>query len=177
MESDLAASGVDRYLLALDVTFNHDRGSVQSGYWQLHFWGVVLEGASPRIDELKKLINASGRVHRPVHIPTAPIRPSSVRAIMAYAMKNGFKRRETMIKSRPGRAPFRDTQERPLLDLPLVELMVFLDQIGPHGRLLTKGVDFENLQRARAVRASRRRARRLRKLDHSRRAKKGGARR
>lgn len=172
----LAASGVDEYILALDATFNHVRGSGLRGHWQLHFWGVVLERASPRIDELKNLMNASGRVHRPVHISTAPIRPRSVRAVMAYALKSRFKRRETVIKSRPGRAPFLDTQERPLVDLPLVELMLFLDRIGLHGRLLTNGIDFESLQQARANRASRWRARRRRKVNRSHRAKKGGAR-
>ncbi len=154
-KSALAAAGVDQYFLALDATFNHVRGSRQRGHWQLHFWGVVLEGASPRIDELKNLINASGSVHKPVQISTAPIRPSSVRAVMAYALKSRFKRRETVMKSRPGKSPFRDPQKRPLLGLPLVELMLFLDRIGLHGRLLTKGVDLENLQRARAIRAAR----------------------
>jgi hypothetical protein len=172
----LAAAGSDRYLLALDATFNHVKGNRQNAYWQLHFWGVVLEGASPRIDKLKKLINASRRVGIPVQISTAPIRPSSVRAVMAYAVKNRFKRRETVIKSRPGRSPFRDTQERPLLGLPLVELLAFLDQIGLHGRLLTKGVVIDGLQRARAVRASRQRAGRRRKANRPRRVKRGGAR-
>jgi len=74
---------------------------------------------------------------------------------MAYALKSRFKRRETVMKSRPGKSPFRDTQKRPLLGLPLVELMLFLDRIGLHGRLLTKGVDLENLQRARAICAAR----------------------
>ena len=96
---------------------------------------------------------------------------------MAYALKSQFDRREWFLKSRPGRRPFWDTQARPLLGLPLVELLAFLDRIGLHGRLLTKGVDIENLQRARANRASRRRARRRRKVTGSRRPGKGGARR
>ena len=96
---------------------------------------------------------------------------------MAYALKSQFDRREWFRKSRPGRRPFWDTQPRPLLGLPLVELLAFLDQIGLHGRLLTKGVDIASLQRARAIRASRQRARRRRKATRSRRAKKGGARR
>ena len=160
--------------MALDATFNHVRGTSLPGHWQLHFWGVVLDGSSPLTDELKKLINASGRVERPVWISPAPIKPMSVRTVLAYALKNKFKRRETVIKSRPGRSRFRDTQERPLLGLRLVELLVFLDRIGLHGRVLTKGVDFDF--RA-AIRASRRRARRRRKVTRSRRAKKGGARR
>jgi hypothetical protein len=173
----LAAAGVEQYLLALDATFNHVRGSGLRGHWQLHFYGVVLEGFSPRLDVLKSLINPSGAVHRPLYISTAPIPPRSVRAVMAYALKSRFKRRETVIKSRPGRSPFFDTQERPLLGLPLLELMLFVDRIGLHRRLLTKGFNIENLQRARANRASRRRARRRRKANRSRRAKKGGARR
>ena len=171
----LAATGVDEYLLALDATFNHVRGSSLPGHWQLHYWGVVLDGSSPRTDELKKLINASGRVDRPVQVSTAPIKPMSVRTVLAYALKPSFKRRETVIKSRPGRSPFRDTQERPLLGLRLVELLVFIDHIGLHGRLLTKGVDIDGLQRARAVRASRQRAERRREVTRPRRPGKGGA--
>ena len=72
---------------------------------------------------------------------------------------------------------FRSVGLRPELGLPLVELMLFFDRIGLHGRLLTKGVDLENLQRAHAIRASRRRARRRRKANRSRRPGKGGARR
>jgi hypothetical protein len=177
MKRDLAAAGFDQYFLALDVSFNHVKGSRLCGYWQLHFYGVVLEGVSPRLDVLKSLINPSGAIHRPLHISTVPIPPRSVRAVMAYALKSRFKRRETVIKSRPGRSPFFDTQERPLLGLPLLELMVFLDRIGMHGRLLTRGIDFANLQRARAIRAARRRARRRRKIDRSHRPRKGGARR
>jgi hypothetical protein len=63
-----------------------------------------------------------------------------------------------------------------LLGLLLVELLAFLDRIGLHGRPLAKGVDIEALQRARAVRASRQRARRRRKANRSRRPAKGGAR-
>jgi hypothetical protein len=137
---------------------------------------VVLDGSSPRTDELKKLINASGRVDRPVQVSTAPIKPMSVRTVLAYALKPTFKRRETVIKSRPGRSPFRDTQERPLLGLRLVELLVFLDRIGLHGRLLTKDIDFEAIQRARAVRASRQRAGHRRNANRTRRPEKGGAR-
>jgi hypothetical protein len=172
----LAAAGIDRYLLGLDATFNEVQGRPLSGHWQLHFHGVVLDSAFPDVEALKNRVNASGRVDRPVHIPSAPIRPSSVRAVLGYAVKNRFKRRETVIKSRPGRSPFQDTQERPLLGLPLVELLAFLDQIGLHGRLLTKGVDIDGLQRARAVRASRQRAGRRRKANRPRRVKKGGAR-
>ena len=94
IKSALAASGVDEYFLALDASFNHVQGNRLNGHWQLHFWGVVLEGASPRIDELKSLINASGRVDRPVQISTAPIKPRSVRPVMAYALKSQFERRE-----------------------------------------------------------------------------------
>jgi hypothetical protein len=129
---------------------------------------VVLEGPSPRIDVLKNLINASGRVPRPVHISPAPIRPRSIRPVLAYALKSHFERRENALKTRPGRRPFWDTQARPLLGLPLVELLAFLDRIGLHGRLLTKGVDIENLQRARARRGL--------KITRSPRAKKGGRR-
>ncbi len=172
----LAASGVDHYFLALDASFDHVKGSRLRGHWQLHYYGVVLEGASPRIDELKNLINASGRVHRPVQISTAPIQPRSIRPVMAYALKSRFERRENVLKSRPGRLPFWDTQSRPLLGLPLVDLMLFLDRIGPHGRLLTNGINLENLQRSRAIRASRQRARRRRKVNHSHRPGKGGAR-
>jgi hypothetical protein len=107
----------------------------------------------------------------------ALIKPSSIRSVAAYALKSKYDRREWFLKSRPGRRPFWDTQPRPLLGLPLVELLVFLDRIGLHGRLLTKGVDIDGLQRARAVRASRQRAERRRKANRSRRAKKGGARR
>jgi hypothetical protein len=170
----LAAAGVEQYLLALDATFNHIRGSPLPGHWQLHLHGVVLEGVSPRRDVLKSLINPSGGVHRPLHISPAPIPPRSVRAVMAYAVKSRFERRVNVLKSRRGRRPFWDTQSRPLLGLRLVELLLFLDRIGLHARLLTKGVDIENLQRARANRASRQRASRRRKVTSSRRPGKGG---
>jgi hypothetical protein len=173
----LAAAGIDEYLLALDATFNHVRGSGSPRHYQLHFWGVFFDGNAPRIDVLKKLINPSGRVDKPVQISIASIPPQSVRAVIAYALKSRFKRREWIRKSRPGRLPFWDTQERPLLDLPLLELLLFLDRIGLHGRLLTKRVDFEKLQRARAIRTSRQGAKRRRMRKLSRAAQKGGARR
>ncbi len=125
---------------------NHVKGNRQNAYWQLHCWGVI-EDPSDRIDVLKQqieqLINASGAVDKPVQISKAPIKPSSIRSVMAYALKSQFDRREWFLKSRPGRRPFWDTQDRPLLGLPLVELLVFLDRIGLHGRLLTKGVDID----------------------------------
>ena len=179
MTSVLAASGVDKYLLALDVSLNHVKGNRQNSHWQLHAWGAI-EDPSGDVDVLKRqieqLINASGAVHKPVQISKTPIKPSSIRSVMGYALKSEFHRREEFLKSRPGRLPFWDTQDRPLLGLPLVELLAFLDRIGLHGRLLTKGVDIDSLQRARANRMSRKRARR-RKANRSRRAKKGGARR
>lgn len=180
LKSDLAAAGVDKYFLALDVSLNHVKGNRQNAYWQLHFWGVI-EDPSDRIDVLKQqieqLINASGAVDKPVQISKAPIKPRSIRSVVAYGLTSQYDRREWFLKSRPGRRPFWDTQARPLLGLRLVELLLFLDRIGLHGRLLTKGVDIENLQRARAVRAARQRARRRRKVTGSRRPGKGGARR
>jgi hypothetical protein len=172
MKSVLAASGVDWYFLALDVSFNHVKGTRLRAHYQLHYWGVI-EDAPGRI-ELKQLINASGAVDTPVQISPAPIKPRSVRSVVAYAPKSQYDRREWIRKSRPGRRPFWDTQARPLLGLRLVELLVFLDRIGLHGRLLTKGVDLDSLQRARAVRASRQRARRRRKVNPFR-PRKGGA--
>jgi hypothetical protein len=93
---------------------------------------------------------------------------------VAYGLTSQYDRCEWFLKSRPGRRPFWDTQARPLLGLPLVELLLFLDRIGLHGRLLTKGVDIDSLQRARA---SRQRARRRWKVNRSPRPRKGGARR
>jgi hypothetical protein len=179
MKSVLAAAGVDKYFLALDVSLNHVKGNRQNAYWQLHFWGVI-EDPSDRIDllqqQIEQLINRSGAVDKPVQISKAPIKPRSIRSVVAYGLTSQYDRREWFIKSRPGRRPFWDTQARPLLGLPLVGLLVFLDRIGLHGRLLTKGVDIDSLQRARAARASRQRARRRRKVTSSRRGK-GGARR
>jgi hypothetical protein len=178
LKSDLAAAGVDKYFLALDVSLNHVKGNRQNAYWQLHFWGVI-EDPTDRIDILKRqieqLINASGAVDKPVQI--SPIKPRSIRSVVAYGLTSQYDRREWFLKSRPGRRPFWDTQARPLLGLPLVELSVFLDRIGLHGRLVTKGVDIENLQRARAIRASRQRAGRRQKVTGFRRPGKGGARR
>jgi hypothetical protein len=112
-----------------------------------------------------------------VQISKAPIKPSSIKSVVAYGLKSKYDRREWFLKSRRGRRPFWDTQPRPLLGLTLVELLAFLDRIGLHGRLLTKGVDIDSLQRARAVRAARQRAKRRRKVTSSRRPGKGGARR
>jgi hypothetical protein len=180
MTSDLAASGMDKYFLALDASFDHVKGNPQNGHWQLHFWGMI-EDPSDRIDVLKQqieqLINASGAVDKPVQISKAPIKPRSIRSVVAYGLTSQYDRREWFLKSRPGRRPFWDTQARPLLGLRLVELLLFFDRIGLHGRLLTKGVDIDSLQRARAPRAARQRARRRRKVTSSRRPGKGGARR
>ena len=179
MEGVLTAAGVDWYLLAVDVSLNHVKGNRQNAYWQLHLWGVI-KNPSDRIDVLKQQIeqriNASGTVDKPLQISSKPIKPSSIRTVMAYALKSRFHRRERFLKSRPGRRPFWDTQDRPLLGLPLVELLAFLDRIGLHGRLLTKRVDIQRFQRARAMRASRQRAKRRRKRNLFRRARKRGAR-
>jgi hypothetical protein len=179
MKSDLAACGLNKYFLALDVSLDHVRGNRQNAYWQLHVWGVIKDPSDRIIlkQQIEQLINRSGNVDRPVQISPAPIKPQSVRTVLAYALKSQYDRREWFLKSRPGRRPFWDTQARPLLGLRLVELLVFLDRIGLHGRLLTKGVNLENLQRARAIRAARQRARRRRKANRSHRPGKGGARR
>ena len=179
MESVLAASGVDWYFLALDVSLDHVRGNRQNAYWQLHSWGVIEDPSDRNVlkRQIEQLINASGAVDKPVRISKAPIKPRSIRSVVAYALKSQYDRREWFLKSRPGRRPFWDTQHRPLLGLSLVELLVFLDRIGLPGRLLAKGVDIENLQRARANRLARRRARRRRKITRSLRGKKGGGRR
>jgi hypothetical protein len=179
MKSDLAACGLNKYFLALDVSLDHVRGNRQNAYWQLHVWGVIKDPSDRIIlkQQIEQLINRSGNVDRPVQISPAPIKPQSVRTVVAYALKSQYDRREWFLKSRPGRRPFWDTQARPLLGLRLVELLVFLDLIGLHGRLLTKGVDIDNLQRARAIRAARQRARRRRKANRSHRPGKGGARR
>jgi hypothetical protein len=179
LKSDLGAAGVDEYFLCLDVSLNHVKGNRQSEYWQLHGWGVI-EDHSDRIDvlrqQIEQLINASGAIDRPVRISKVPIKPRSIRSVMAYGLKSQFDRREWFRKSRPGRRPFWDTQDRPLLGLPLVELLAFLDRIGLHGRPLAKGVDIEDLQRTRAVRAAKRRPRPRRKVDRSSRQEKGGVR-
>ena len=45
----LAAAGIDRYLLALDATFNHVHGSGLRGHWQLHYYGSFSKAPpSPR---------------------------------------------------------------------------------------------------------------------------------
>jgi hypothetical protein len=177
LKSDLAAAGVDEYFLALDASLNHVKGNRQNEYWQLHLWGVI-EDPSDRIDpkrQIERLINASG-ADKAVQISEAPIKPGSIRSVIAYSLMSEFDRREWFRKSRPGRRPFWDTQDRPLLGLPLVELMVFLDRIGLHRRPFAKGVDIEALQRARAIRAAKRRRRPGRKVDRSRHPEKGGAR-
>jgi hypothetical protein len=175
MKSVLAAAGVDWYFLGLDVSLNHVKGNRQNAYWQMHFWGVVEDPSDRDVlkEQIEQRINTSGRVDRPVQISEAPIKPSSIRTVVAYALKSQYHRREEFLKSRPGRRSFWDTQDRPLLALPLVELLAFLDRIGLHGRLLTKGVDIASLQRARAVRASRQRAARGRKTNRSPRKKRG----
>jgi hypothetical protein len=179
-ERTLGAAGIDWYFLALDVSLNHVKGNRQDAYWQLHLWGVIEDPSDP-IDvvkrQIERLINASGAVDKPVQISDAPIKPSSIRSVVAYAVLSEFDRREWFLKSRPGRRPFWDTQDRALLGLPLVELLLFLDRIGLYGRPLTKGVDIEALQQARAIRAAKRRPRPRRKVDRSRRREKGGARR
>jgi hypothetical protein len=177
LKSDFATAGVEEYFLALDVSLNHAKGNPQNARWQLHVWGVIDDASDRDVlkQQVEQHINVSGAIDRPVQISEAPIKPSSIRSVIAYALKSQFDRRESIRKSRPGRRPFRDTQDRPLLGLPLVELMIFLDRIGLHGRLLTKGIDLEALQRARAIRASRQRARRRRNVNRSRPGK-GGAR-
>jgi hypothetical protein len=91
LKSDLAAAGVDEYFLCLDVSLNHVKGNRQSEHWQLHVWGVI-EDPSDRVDVLKRqieqLINASGAVDKPVRISKAPIKPSSIRSVIAYALKS-----------------------------------------------------------------------------------------
>jgi hypothetical protein len=179
MERILTASGISWYFLALDVSLNHVKGHRQNAYWQLHLWGVIGDPSNHILlkQQIEQLINASGAVDKPVRISKAPIKPSSIRSVVGYAPKSRFERRERVLKSRPGRRPFWDTQARPLLGTRLVELLVFLDRIGLHGRLLAAGVDLENLQRARARRAAKQRARRRRRITRPLHANKGGARR
>jgi hypothetical protein len=180
MKSVLAAAGVGWYFLGLDVSLNHLKGNRQGSHCRLRWWGVIEDPSGP-LDVLKQqieqLINTSSAVDKPLQISKGPIKPRSIRSVVAYALKSQYDRREWFLKSRPGRRPFWDTQDRPLLGLRLIELLAFLSRIGLHGRLLTKGVDIHSLQRTRAIRASRQRVGRRRKANRSRRAKKGGARR
>jgi hypothetical protein len=131
----LKACEIDHYKLGLDVSLNQEAGIANRGYWQLQFWGFFHPLKRRWREPLKALLNPNGGVTVPVKV----IKPDSVEAAAAYAVKDRFGRRLSYLKMnlhREDRGECRNTRGRILRGGPWVELMLFLDRIGLENRIL-----------------------------------------
>jgi hypothetical protein len=135
----LLGSGIQRFILGLDVSLNHDDGKTDEAHFQLQWWGFFEEPAGNWRDLLKALANPSRIVSRPIKAIT----PDSFEAAAAYGLKSTFKRRVSYVEAnrrRPDRGKCRNTRDRFLRDEAGVELMLFLDRIGLENRMLGHGL-------------------------------------
>jgi hypothetical protein len=131
----LVVSGIQRFILGLDVSLNHDDGKTDEAHFQLQWWGFFDEPDGPWRERLKALANRSRIVRRPV----MAITPDSLEAAAAYGLKSTFKRRVSYVEAnrrRSDRGKCRNTRDRFLRDEAGVELMLFLDRIGLENRML-----------------------------------------
>jgi hypothetical protein len=91
--------GIRRILAGVDVSLNHSDGCPGDAVFQFQLWGPFEEPSAPWREELKRRLNLSGSVARPV-LRFTPDRP---RASLAYAVKEKFKRRVSFVDNSPGR--------------------------------------------------------------------------
>jgi hypothetical protein len=138
-------AGIGFFRGALDVSFNHEKGEREVGYFQFQWWGLVSEVPDRCRASLRAEMNSSGVVTRPEY----QFKPSWPRSALAYGVKDSFNRRESIWDEsmcRRGRAPCRDTRNRDLLGAEWDEANLFLNRIGLSGRLLIMGDNqFEGL--------------------------------
>jgi hypothetical protein len=135
----LRASGVNRFLLGLDVSLNHEDGKRDDAHWQLQWWGLFEEPSGSWRKRLKALANKTRAIRRPVKAIT----PDSLEAAAAYGLKSTFKRRVSCVKAnldRDDRGACRNTNDRLLRGDASVELMLFLDRMSLENRLLGHGL-------------------------------------
>jgi hypothetical protein len=134
----LLAAGIRNFYLGVDASLDEDEGDPSSRFFQVHLWGLVGSRNGAWRDTLKVLCTAKNRVNKPVE--DSP--PRDCDAVVAYALKSKFNRREWFLdESRPNRNPFLNTRNRPLNDPPWVELKCLLHRVGPEARILIGGVN------------------------------------
>jgi hypothetical protein len=137
--SALLSAGVQRFILGLDVSLDHEDRRLNEAFFQLQWWGLFQEPDGPWRDRLKALVNSTGIVTRPLKVIT----PDSLEAAAAYGLKSTFTRRVSYTDTnltRLDRGKCRNTRDRLLRGEASIELMLFLDRIGLENRLLGHGV-------------------------------------
>jgi len=134
-ERALRDAGVDRFFAGIDVSLNHFEDCRDEAVFQFQLWALLEEPRDPWRERLKETINGSRKIARPV----LAFEPRCARASLAYGLKNEFTRRVSYVRDnahRDDRGAALDTRGRKLRGAAWVELMVFLDRIGPGGRLI-----------------------------------------
>jgi hypothetical protein len=134
----LLAAGIGNFYLGVDVSLDEDEADPSSRFFQFHLWGLIGSRKSAWRDNLRALCTAENGVNKPVG--DSP--PRDCDAVVGYALKSKFNRREWFLdESRPERNPFLNTRNRPLNGPPWVELKCLLHRMGPEARLLIGGVN------------------------------------
>jgi hypothetical protein len=136
-------AGLPWFRGALDVSFNHEAGDRESGFFQLQWWGIVSEFDKGIHDRLVLTLNESGEVRRPVYRRKAKWPKSA----LGYSVKDEFTRRETFWDTSVcdrGREACFNTRDRKLLGLEWVEVNRFLRKIGLSNRILIVGSEISD---------------------------------
>jgi hypothetical protein len=137
------------FIGAVDFSFNEHHQQKYSSCWCPHLNGfIIAEKKKPVLKALKK------------QFPSTKITPTPVRIVAwdgnikagRYMMKAIFKRRiaidhgKRFDKKTGAYRKCRDTDNQPLRSHDFKELLLHLDSVGLAGRLLFRGVQFQNLK-------------------------------
>jgi hypothetical protein len=134
----LQAAGATNFYLGVDASLDEDEGVPESRVFQFQLWGLVGSPEGQWRDDLRVLCNSTKVVEKPVY----DFSPRSRNAALGYALESEFIRRERFLdERRPDRNAFLNTRNRPLNDLPWVELKCLLHRVGPEARFLIGGVN------------------------------------
>jgi hypothetical protein len=129
---DMASVGIPWAIGGSDFSVNIDKVNGGDPVLQGQFWMLIEKPKGNWSDDLKALINSSGKIKKPLF----KRKYASSHAQLAYAIKNEFNKRETYIKRTKLRNPHMNTREKKLRGDLWLKLMVFLDRIGLEGRLI-----------------------------------------
>ncbi len=134
----LRSSGVEFACGGADFSVNEASESPNSKWIQGQFWMLMPAPRGTWKKDIKGLINASGKVKRPLKLKPFDGDP----AALAYALKSTFARRVSYFDenaARQDRQGSANTRVRPLRGEGWLALMIFLDRIGLDARLFMVG--------------------------------------
>ncbi len=122
------------FIGGIDISANEDETEAADPHFQIQSWVLALTHEVRKAEtKLRAAFPKTKTIPRPVKIKEW----DGDLAALAYALKNSFDRRVSIIcEDKPGlRKPYRDTRDRDLRVEQQIELMIALDRTGLHARL------------------------------------------